>query len=73
MKHQNNSNKDDRAADIAASTPSQCPACKSTEVKTTSKVANTESYWRCEACGEVWNVERLRAANYHNSSNPWRR
>jgi hypothetical protein len=25
---------------------------------TTSKVVNASSYWRCGACGEVWNIAR---------------
>lgn len=40
--------------------PTHCPACRSTDVKTASKVVNASSYWRCGSCGEVWNVERLR-------------
>jgi transposase-like protein len=38
--------------------PSSCPACRSSDIMTTSKVVTVESYWRCGACGEVWNVTR---------------
>lgn len=40
-----------------------CPACKSRDVTTTSKVVTSASYWRCRACGEIWNAERLEAAS----------
>jgi predicted Zn finger-like uncharacterized protein len=40
------------------SAPTACPACRSTKVVTTSKVAALDSYWRCMGCGEVWNVSR---------------
>jgi transposase-like protein len=35
-----------------------CPACRSTDVTTGTAVATVQSYWRCLACGEVWNVGR---------------
>ena len=41
--------------------PSQCPACGSPDVKTSSKVVTPDCYWRCENCGEVWNVGRPRS------------
>lgn len=41
----------------AAPSPA-CPACRSSNVTTTSHVATAASYWRCLACGEVWNVGR---------------
>jgi hypothetical protein len=42
-------------------------------VKTTSKVANAASYWRCGACGEVWNVGRLQEAARHTDRWSFRR
>jgi transposase-like protein len=50
-------------ADDVIGTPTHCPTCHSHDVKTASKVVNASSYWRCGACGEVWNVGRLRAGN----------
>lgn len=41
--------------------PSQCPACGSRRLQTTSKIVTVASYWRCESCGEVWNAGRRRA------------
>ena len=38
--------------------PSACPSCQSADLKTTSKVVTVQTYWRCMACGEVWNVAR---------------
>jgi transposase-like protein len=39
-----------------------CPACGSQTVTTASKTVTPESYWRCHACGEVWNDARRTAA-----------
>jgi ribosomal protein L37AE/L43A len=36
-----------------------CPFCRSTKVTTTSQKADAANYWRCEACGEIWNAGRL--------------
>jgi transposase-like protein len=36
----------------------RCPVCRSLDVKTTAPVATDSSYWRCLACGEVWNLGR---------------
>lgn len=38
--------------------PEQCPACASSAIVTTTKHPDADSYWRCTACGEVWNVAR---------------
>lgn len=58
--------------DVAA--PSRCPACRSQDVKTTSKVASVDAYWRCSDCGEVWNVARHRAGSrYARDLPPFRR
>jgi ribosomal protein L37AE/L43A len=38
--------------------PDRCPQCGSPRVKTTSKAITASTYWRCEACGEIWNVGR---------------
>jgi transposase-like protein len=42
----------------AASGQPTCPACRSSSVTTTAKRPDVSSYWRCERCGEVWNVDR---------------
>lgn len=44
--------------------PSACPACRSSDITTMSKVVTPESYWRCRTCGEVWNVARRNPSRY---------
>jgi transposase-like protein len=61
----------DVAIEPVAAPPAHCPACRSTEVRTTSKVVTAETYWRCEACGEVWNDGRRRAADRYSVGRPW--
>ena len=39
--------------------PTSCPFCNSRDVKTTSKDVNASTYWRCTACGQIWNAGRL--------------
>ena len=43
----------------AAVAPDPCPFCKSHDVTTTSKEVNVSTYWRCTACGQIWNSNRL--------------
>jgi len=47
-----------------------CPACRSLSVTTTAKHPNDESYWRCEQCGEIWNVGRRHEAR--GGAGQWR-
>lgn len=65
MRFLNSVNESDEARDRR--TPSRCPACGSPDVKTSSKIVTAECYWRCEACGEVWNVARRHAAGRSTS------
>jgi transposase-like protein len=53
--------------------PAKCPACNSRDVLTTSKVVDATAYWRCQACGEVWNVERQRAGTRYGYNRPFGR
>jgi ribosomal protein L37AE/L43A len=39
--------------------PDRCPFCHSKDIDTLAKQITSASYWRCRACGEVWNVARL--------------
>jgi len=48
----------DRASDRVTVAPGSCPACKSTDLATTSKTIDEATYWRCRTCGEVWNASR---------------
>ncbi|MFN7913960.1 MAG: MJ0042-type zinc finger domain-containing protein [Vicinamibacterales bacterium] len=38
--------------------PEKCPSCGSASIVTTGKIPTADSYWRCDACGEVWNAAR---------------
>jgi len=40
--------------------PKACPFCDSADVTTTSKSVSVSTYWRCSACGQIWNFDRLR-------------
>jgi len=62
---------DRRAAVTAAvSVPSVCPACQSSSISTSARVPDTNSYWRCASCGEVWNAGRRVALR--GGGHPWR-
>jgi transposase-like protein len=47
-------------SDRTTNSAPRCPECKSPSVTTTAKHPDVDSYWRCERCGEVWNVSRRR-------------
>ena len=55
-----------------SNTPQRCPSCRSGDLVTTSKVVSADAYWRCCACGEVWNAGRTRAAS-RDGRNGYRR
>jgi len=38
--------------------PTSCPFCWSLNLKTTSKILDESTYWRCMTCGEIWNPGR---------------
>jgi hypothetical protein len=59
--------------DEVVGAPTHCPACRSQKLTTASKVVNAETYWRCEACGEVWNVARQRAGARYAAYRPFGR
>jgi transposase-like protein len=56
-----------------AGTPTHCPTCRSQDLKTTSKTVTDESYWRCGACGEVWNVRRRASGSRYAMHRPFGR
>ena len=49
---------------VAAPAPAACPTCRSASIVTTAKSPTADSYWRCTACGEVWNVSRRQTSTY---------
>ena len=44
--------------------PGSCPSCRSSSIVTTAKVPDEGTYWRCTACGDVWNEARRQTARY---------
>jgi len=54
--------------------PTTCPFCGSTKIATASEKADVSAYWRCEVCGEMWNVGRLQSrSNRYNGGSRWQR
>jgi len=52
--------------------PEFCPFCESKAVGTLAKVISEATYWRCQACGEVWNTARLTGTTFLPSRRrPW--
>lgn len=47
------------SADTPLAPPTACPFCRSSEIATSGKVAGDTLYWRCHACGQIWNPKRL--------------
>ena len=52
-------------AGVGRLVPTACPFCRSSQITTASEKVDSSTYWRCETCGQVWNVERLRASPRH--------
>ena len=50
--------------------PAACPACQSRSITTTARTPDENTYWRCDSCGEVWNVARRQARS--SGDRPWR-
>ena len=43
---------------VAVAASPSCPRCTSGAVVSTAKNPDNDSYWRCNACGEVWSPAR---------------
>jgi RNA polymerase-binding transcription factor DksA len=41
-------------------------------VTAASEKVDASTYWRCEACGEMWNLARLQAATRNSYTPRWR-
>ena len=57
------------ASEETVERPDMCPFCRSTNFGTVAKTITTSTYWRCEACGEIWNARNLRSTpsmTYYN-------
>jgi transposase-like protein len=51
------------ANDVSHLTPVVCPFCGSSKVTTASEKVDASTYWRCQTCGDMWNVGRLLTSN----------
>lgn len=52
--------------------PASCPFCRSTEIAAATEKVDASTYWRCKACGEMWNVARLHSRSSSNSRLWWK-
>jgi transposase-like protein len=52
---------DQLSAPAPVTIPVACPACQSRAISTTARNPDTNAYWRCARCGEVWNPDRYRS------------
>jgi ribosomal protein L37AE/L43A len=52
-------------------TPTACPFCQSPKISTPSEKVDASTYWRCDGCGQMWNVGRLRTSNRQSSGRRW--
>jgi transposase-like protein len=59
--------KTSKKGDAAAVTPTVCPFCGSGKISVPAKRVDAHTYWRCEACNQMWNVSRHKA----QSSGPY--
>lgn len=46
------------ARTTAVTTPTVCPVCRSTAIASVTRNPDENAYWRCDACGEIWNAGR---------------
>ena len=52
----------------------ECPFCQSRNITTTGDAKSSSTYWRCQACKEIWNPARQRQApRYRSWQEPHRR
>ena len=51
--------------------PTACPFCQSTKITTPSEKVDANTYWRCDACGQMWTVARQRTTNRNQFGGRW--
>ena len=42
--------------------PTVCPFCRSARISIPNEKVSASTYWRCDACGQMWNVKRHTAS-----------
>ena len=57
--------------EAVAERPAACPFCQSRAVGTLAKVITPSTYFRCQACGEIWNPARLDTARHGHQRRSW--
>ena len=43
--------------------PTACTFCRALNITAASEKVDASTYWRCETCGQMWNVARLQTSN----------
>jgi len=51
--------------------PTICPFCGSAKISVPRTKVDASTYWRCEACGQMWNVSRQKVAARGSSGGRW--
>ena len=53
--------------------PTACPFCRATTIRSPGEKVDLDAYWRCEACGEMWNLSRMQSLHrYNNAGSYWK-
>jgi ribosomal protein L37AE/L43A len=52
-----------RLAPMPPTAPTACPFCQARSITSASEKIDASTYWRCETCGQMWNVGRLQTSN----------
>jgi transcription elongation factor Elf1 len=61
------------AEPVVLPSPTTCPFCGASKIAAQSEKVDADTYWRCEVCGEMWNLGRLRTSpNRYNGNPRWK-
>jgi transposase-like protein len=56
---------------VPATSPVVCPFCRSAKITGPTDKLDASSYWRCEDCGQMWNVSRQSTAHSPSAGRRW--
>lgn len=51
--------------------PTACPFCRSVKISIPNEKVSASTYWRCDACGQMWNVNRHTASQRPSYDRRW--
>jgi formate dehydrogenase maturation protein FdhE len=51
--------------------PTICPFCGSAKISVPRTKVTASTYWRCEACDQMWNVSRQKASAARSFGGRW--